>query len=156
MWFLPAEGRWHGVCASRYCSRRDGRIRWRPRNRASHRDIYALPRGEPGRGSLGTGPACPVGSHAFYELKGTAVLRCLQEIARSLKKNRRFLMMEHDPPKNPLIRILFYVRVFSMGRKKALDIPRNEEQLFRRYFESVERVAAETGRSKILIGRVEW
>jgi ubiquinone/menaquinone biosynthesis C-methylase UbiE len=66
-------------------------------------------------------------SHAFYELKGDAPVRCLREINRVLKKNEHFLMMEHEIPKNRLIRMLFYVRIFFMGQRKALEILRDEE-----------------------------
>jgi ubiquinone/menaquinone biosynthesis C-methylase UbiE len=89
-------------------------------------------------------------SHAFYELKGDATDRCLKEINRVLKKGKRFLMMEHDIPKNRLVRMLFYARIFFMGRSKALEILRDEERLFRNNFSRVEKSNTEDGRSKII------
>jgi len=62
-------------------------------------------------------------------------------------------MMEHELPQKPPIRLLFYVRLLSMGLRKALEVLGNEEALFRRHFEVVERIATDTGRSKIILGR---
>ena len=92
-------------------------------------------------------------SHAFYELKGKAVRRCLQEVSRVVKPSGCFVMMEHDVPRNGFIRMLFYIRIVSMGFRKALEVLRNEEALFREHFGSVERRGVETGRSKILVGK---
>jgi ubiquinone/menaquinone biosynthesis C-methylase UbiE len=89
-------------------------------------------------------------SHAFYELKGDASDGCLKEISRVLKKGKRFLMMEHDIPKNRFVRMLFYARIFFMGRKKALEILKDEERLFRDNFSQVEKSSTEDGRSKII------
>ena len=95
-------------------------------------------------------------SHAFYELKGETQDNCLQEIGRVLKPGSPFLMMEHDVPKNLFIRMLFYLRLLSMGPKKALEILRHERELLMRYFKSVEKISTPTGRSKIMIckGRI--
>ena len=89
-------------------------------------------------------------SHAFYELKGDASDKCLNETSRVLKKGKRFLMMEHDIPKNRFVRLLFHARIFFMGRKKALEILRDEERLFRDNFSRVEKSSTEDGRSKII------
>lgn len=90
-------------------------------------------------------------SHAFYELKGEAVERTLQEVRRVLKEKGSFLMMEHEVPSNPFIKALFFIRLLSMGRKKISQILRDEEKLFRNYFKNVERLKA--SRSKIIICR---
>ena len=92
-------------------------------------------------------------SHAFYELKGLTQDYCLYEIVRVLKPGRPFLMMEHDVPKNFLIRMLFYLRLLSMGTKKALEILRHERELLMRYFRSVEKIYTPTGRLKVMICR---
>lgn len=90
-------------------------------------------------------------SHAFYELKGLTQDYCLYEIDRVLKPGRPFLMMEHDVPKNFFVRMLFYLRLLSMGPKKALEILRHERELLMRYFRSVEKIYTPTGRSKVMI-----
>jgi len=46
-------------------------------------------------------------SHAFYELKGETQAKALEEIVRVLKPHGVFLMMEHDVPRNRLIRAFF-------------------------------------------------
>ncbi|KPJ84277.1 MAG: hypothetical protein AMS18_16975 [Gemmatimonas sp. SG8_17] len=92
-------------------------------------------------------------SHAFYELKDTGVERALEEVARTLRTDGRFLIMEHELPEKPLIRLLFYIRLLSMGLRKALEVVGHEEALFRRHFSVVERITTETGRSKIIVGR---
>lgn len=92
-------------------------------------------------------------SHAFYELKGGTQDRALREILRVLKPGKAFLMMEHDLPERPLARGLFYIRLASMGSKRALAILRHERETLEKYFASVEKVATPTGRSKIMISR---
>jgi ubiquinone/menaquinone biosynthesis C-methylase UbiE len=92
-------------------------------------------------------------SHAFYELKGETQDNCLQEIGRVLNPGRPFLMMEHDVPKNFFVRMLFYLRLLSMGPKKAFEIVRHERELVMRYFGSVGEMSTPTGRSKIMIWR---
>jgi ubiquinone/menaquinone biosynthesis C-methylase UbiE len=92
-------------------------------------------------------------SHAFYELKGETQDRYLHEICRVLKPGKPFLMMEHDVPENFLVRMLFYLRLLSMGRRKALEILRHEMDLLMRYFGSVERIKTPTGKSKVMICR---
>lgn len=93
-------------------------------------------------------------SHAFYELKGSGAERALEEAVRALRPGGCFVMMEHEVPRRWLIRLLFYIRLLSMGLRKALEVLGHEEQLFRRHFDIVERVTTETGRSKIILGCV--
>ncbi len=90
-------------------------------------------------------------SHAFYELSGEASARCLQEVSRALKPGKPFLMMEHDVPAGRITRILFYIRIYSMGRRRSLEILQDEEGFFRKYFGRVKKVTTPGGRSKILI-----
>ncbi|MGD9878334.1 class I SAM-dependent methyltransferase [Desulfococcus sp.] len=90
-------------------------------------------------------------SHAFYELKGDTQTRTLAEIRRCLKPGRPFLMMEHEVPENRFVRLLFHIRLLSMGRKRALQILRHEQTFLERHFDRVIKVATATGRSKIYI-----
>lgn len=92
-------------------------------------------------------------SHAFYELKGAGAERALEEVARTLTPDGRFVMMEHGIPEKPLTRFLFYIRLLSMGLRKALEVLGHEEEFFQRQFPVVERVETESGRSKIIVGR---
>jgi ubiquinone/menaquinone biosynthesis C-methylase UbiE len=90
-------------------------------------------------------------SHAFYELKGDATPKCLREINRVLKKGKRFLMMEHEVPENRIVRMLFYIRIFFMGRKQAVEILKKGETIFRSNFSRVEKSKTEDGKSKIVV-----
>jgi demethylmenaquinone methyltransferase/2-methoxy-6-polyprenyl-1,4-benzoquinol methylase len=90
-------------------------------------------------------------SHAFYELRGESQDSCLREIGRVLKPGRPFLMLEHEVPQSLLVRMLFYLRLLSMGPRKATEILRHERTLLKRYFRSVEKRNTPTGRSKVMI-----
>ena len=90
-------------------------------------------------------------AYGFYELKGETQDKCLREIGRVLKKRKPFLLMEHDIPKNPIIRAFFYARMASMGPQQALQILRHEIDLLSRHFKFVEKIRTPTGRSKIII-----
>jgi demethylphylloquinol methyltransferase len=90
-------------------------------------------------------------THAFYELKGPSQDACLKEISRTLKPVRLFLMMEHEVPSRPLIRFLFYVRMFSMGSARAFRILKHEQELLHTYFGSAQKILTPTGNSKIWI-----
>ncbi|MFW5952329.1 MAG: class I SAM-dependent methyltransferase, partial [Gemmatimonadota bacterium] len=91
-------------------------------------------------------------SHAFYELKGDGAERTLREVVRVLRPGGRFAMMEHEIPEKLGIRLLFYVRLLSMGLRKAMEVLGHEEEFFARHFQRVERVRTDTGRSKVIVG----
>ncbi len=90
-------------------------------------------------------------THAFYELKGPSQDACLKEISRTLKPARPFLMMEHEVPSRRLIRYLFYIRMYSMGTGRALQILKHEKNLLLTYFRSAQKIRTPTGNSKIWI-----
>jgi demethylmenaquinone methyltransferase/2-methoxy-6-polyprenyl-1,4-benzoquinol methylase len=89
-------------------------------------------------------------SHAFYELTGDAAQRCLGEVNRVLRIGSHFLMMEHDVPKNLFIRVLYYIRIFSMGLGKGLEVLNSEEKLFRRHLGGGRKITIGSGRTKII------
>ncbi len=92
-------------------------------------------------------------SHAFYELKGQVQDMALKEIRRVLKKGGSFFMMEHDIPHNPILKGLFYIRLLSMGPRRATQILKHEKEFLLHYFHSVDRLSSPGGRSKIMICR---
>ena len=89
-------------------------------------------------------------SHAFYELKEDAQEGALREVLRILRPMGTFLMMEHDVPRNPIVRGLFYLRLASMGMGRAVSILRYEQDLLKKYFGRVDKIHTPEGRSKIL------
>ncbi len=91
-------------------------------------------------------------SHAFYELKGKEKYWALGEVKRVLKKGGRFLLMEHEVPKNGFIRFLYYIRILSMGFGDGLDFVKRELDVLRLFFPYVTRLSSPTGKSKLIIG----
>ncbi|BBO85833.1 hypothetical protein DSCO28_63990 [Desulfosarcina ovata subsp. sediminis] len=88
-------------------------------------------------------------SHAFYELKGETQVKTIEEIKRCLLPGKPFLMMEHEVPENRLVRLLFYIRLMSMGRERAVQILKHELVFLKRHFRHVKKTTTITGRSKI-------
>jgi ubiquinone/menaquinone biosynthesis C-methylase UbiE len=54
-------------------------------------------------------------SHALYELKGQAREQALWEMKRVMQSDGVVLIMEHELPSNPVIKLLFHLRLLSMG-----------------------------------------
>lgn len=92
-------------------------------------------------------------SHAFYELRGETQDHCMEEVGRVLTLAGSFLIMEHDIPKNPVIRMLYYIRLMSMGASKAIQILRHEKAYLSGYFENVTSFKLPGGFSKIMVCR---
>jgi len=90
-------------------------------------------------------------SHSFYQLKGKSQHQLLKETIRILKPGKSFLMMEHNIPKNLLIRFLFYIRFLSIGLKNAITILRHERESLEKYFGKVQKITTPSGRSIIMI-----
>jgi len=90
---------------------------------------------------------------AFYELKKETQEGFLKGVGAILKAGRPFVMIEHDVPGNAFIRMLFYIRLFSMGRNRALEILRHEVDHLAQYFGSVKRIEMPTSKSKMLMCR---
>jgi len=106
-------------------------------------DVSELPLKE----NIFDGVSC---SHAFYEIKGEKKRETLKEIKRILKSGGKFCMMEHDVPKNPLIKILFYIRLLFMGKKEALVFLKEEMNIFREYFVDVIKENTPSRKSKLI------
>ncbi len=92
-------------------------------------------------------------SHAFYELKNETADACLGEVRRVLRNGKAFYMMEHEIPRNRLIRGLYTLRLLSMGSKRMKEILENETGRFKAVFETVSKIVSPTGKSKIIIAR---
>lgn len=92
-------------------------------------------------------------SHALYELKGEARLSALQEMKRVVGKNGAVLLMEHEVPRNRIVRMLFYLRIYSMGSGDAGEFIAGGAGFFKKIFSSVRVVHSPTGKSRLLICR---
>ena len=60
-------------------------------------------------------------SHALYELKGEAQEKALEEMSRVMHPDALLLLMDHEVPSRVLIRLLFYMRLFTMGSTDARE-----------------------------------
>ncbi len=94
-------------------------------------------------------------SHAFYELKGQEPFWALSETRRVLRPKGSFLMMEHEMPTHPLVKALYYIRLFALGSLNAARMRHKEEELFSRFFCKVERISSPTGRSTLVMAEKE-
>ncbi len=93
-------------------------------------------------------------SHAFYEIKGEeGKKRLLREAKRVLKKGGIFCMMEHEVPKNPFVKLLFYLRIMSMGKRDAVVFIKRELDIVREIFGNVEKKLTPSGKSKLVCAR---
>ena len=92
-------------------------------------------------------------AYALYELKSEERRKAFAEMARVLKTGGRTLVMEHEVPKRILLRVLFYIRMYTMGSGDAKSFLRSELTPFQGSFQQVTKEVAPGGRSKIILGR---
>jgi demethylmenaquinone methyltransferase/2-methoxy-6-polyprenyl-1,4-benzoquinol methylase len=91
-------------------------------------------------------------SHAMYELRPEVRTSVLGEVQRVLLPRARFLMMEHCEPSRPFVRLLYRVRLATMGSPRNRSFAHDEAPFLRRFFGDVKRAMSPTGRSKLLWG----
>lgn len=60
-------------------------------------------------------------------------------------------MMEHELPENRFVRLLFYVRLMSMGRERSAQVLKHERGFLKRHFSRVRRSVTISGKSKLYI-----
>jgi demethylphylloquinol methyltransferase len=92
-------------------------------------------------------------SHALYELKGRARDRALLEMRRVLHADGLLLLMEHEVPKNPLIKTLFHVRLSFMGSNDAREFLVGGLRRLREIFPLVSLSHSRSGKSRLMICR---
>jgi ubiquinone/menaquinone biosynthesis C-methylase UbiE len=92
-------------------------------------------------------------SHALYELKGPTRQTALQEMMRIIRPSGVVLLMEHEVPHHPLIKILFNIRMLTMGSTDAMEFVKGGLDPFRRIFPDVSLYHSPTGKSKLIICR---
>ncbi len=91
-------------------------------------------------------------SHAIYELTGQTRKFALEEIKRVLRRGAPFCMMEHEEPRQPVIRFLYHLRLRSMGRE-GRQIVKNEMQELKSIFSEATREITSTGKTKLICAR---
>jgi demethylphylloquinol methyltransferase len=89
-------------------------------------------------------------SHALYELKGESRARALREMKRVVRPDGLVLIMEHEIPRRPLIRLLFYIRMLSMGSKDAREFVKGGVEPYEKVFSRVSLSHSRSGKSRLL------
>lgn len=90
-------------------------------------------------------------SHALYELKNEVRTAALLEMRRVVKPNGVVLIMEHEVPRKRLIKILFYIRMMSMGPKDSQEFVKQGLLPFKKIFPNVTLSHSPSGKSKLII-----
>ncbi len=90
-------------------------------------------------------------SHALYELKGRDRYRALSEMKRVVKPDGKVLIMEHAVPRKKLIRLLFYVRMLTLGSQDAREFLGQGNAAFKSIFPNVLLTHTASGKSKLFI-----
>jgi demethylphylloquinol methyltransferase len=75
--------------------------------------------------------------------------KAVAEMGRVIKKGGRVLVMEHEVPKRILLRVLFYIRMYTMGSRHAQSFLRSELAPFQNRFQQVTKEVTPGGRSKL-------
>ena len=90
-------------------------------------------------------------SHALYELKGAARMDALEEMRRVVKPGHgSVLIMEHEIPKHPFIRLLFKIRMTLVGSGDAQLFLGEGLEPFKKIFSEVHLSHSPSGKSRLL------
>ena len=92
-------------------------------------------------------------SHALYELRGRERSQALAEMKRVVKPDGMVLIMEHEVPRNPYVRILFHLRMLMMGAADAEKFLRQDLSSYRKFFAEVSVSHTPSGKSKLITCR---
>jgi ubiquinone/menaquinone biosynthesis C-methylase UbiE len=90
-------------------------------------------------------------SHALYELKDQARTDALKEMRRVVKPDGKVLIMEHEIPRNPLVKILFHMRMLMMGSTDFREFLRQDLSPYKKIFANVSLSHTPSGKSKLVI-----
>ena len=89
-------------------------------------------------------------SHALYELKGETRKLALAEMKRVVRPDGYVLLMEHEVPRHPVIKFLFYLRMLSMGSKDAREFMQGGAETLGKIFSQVSLSHSRSGKSKLI------
>lgn len=92
-------------------------------------------------------------SHALYELKGKTRTAALEEMRRVVKQQGKVLIMEHEVPKKPLVKMMFNMRMMMMGPTDANEFVKQGLAPFTKIFSDVTLSHTPSGKSKLIICR---
>lgn len=92
-------------------------------------------------------------SHALYELKGQIRTQALKEMKRVVKPDGKVFIMEHEVPKNPIVKIMFHLRMLMMGSSDSREFLRQDLSPYKKIFEDVTLSHTPSGKSKLVTCR---
>ena len=90
-------------------------------------------------------------SHALYELKGEARQQALEEMKRVMHPDGLVLLMEHEVPSRPLLRLLFYMRLYTMGSADAREFVQGGLERLQEIFSRIAVTHSPSGKSRLMI-----
>jgi len=89
-------------------------------------------------------------SHALYELKGESRQKALMEMKRVVRPDGIVLLMEHEVPRHPIVKLLFYLRMFAMGSDDAREFVKGGMGPVKKIFPRVSLSNSKTGKSRLM------
>jgi ubiquinone/menaquinone biosynthesis C-methylase UbiE len=89
-------------------------------------------------------------SHALYELKGESRQKALLEMKRVVRPDGIVLLMEHEVPRHPVVKLLFYIRMFAMGSDDAREFVKGGMDSLKKIFPRVSLGHSKTGKSRLM------
>jgi demethylphylloquinol methyltransferase len=89
-------------------------------------------------------------SHALYELKGNVRTKALMEMRRVVKPNGQVLIMEHEVPQNPIVKMMFHVRMMTMGSSDSFEFLQQDLSPYKNVFTEVHLSHTPSGKSKLI------
>ncbi len=92
-------------------------------------------------------------SHALYELKKPARQAALKEMKRVIRPRGLVLIMEHEVPRHPLVKILFNLRMMTMGSVDSKEFVKGGLKPFQQIFSDVTLQHSPSGKSKLFVCR---
>ncbi|MBN1308656.1 MAG: methyltransferase domain-containing protein [Chitinispirillaceae bacterium] len=90
-------------------------------------------------------------SHALYELKGRHRTEALHEMKRVVRPVGMVLIMEHEVPKKPVVRLFFNMRMAAMGSDDAHEFVNAGKAPYTALFPKVSVSRTPSGKSKVFI-----
>jgi ubiquinone/menaquinone biosynthesis C-methylase UbiE len=89
-------------------------------------------------------------SHALYELKGESRKKTLLEMKRVVRPDGIVLLMEHEVPRHPFVKLFFYIRMLAMGADDAREFVRGGVDSVNKIFPRVSLSHSKTGKSRLM------
>ncbi|MFC1816050.1 class I SAM-dependent methyltransferase [Thermodesulfobacteriota bacterium] len=89
-------------------------------------------------------------SHALYELKGEARRDALKEMKRIVKPGGTVLIMEHEIPAHPFVKLLFKIRMSLVGSADVKGFLGAGLEPFKQLFSEVQLSHSPSGKSRLV------